>query len=278
MRKKKQAFTLIELLVVIAIIAILAAILFPVFAQARAKARQTSCLSNIKQLGLALGMYTQDYDEKLAPLLTYTPGASACPLGAAGTGATVQPGDWTYFHCLLNPYVKDQNVFWVCPEQAEAYGKILSGSPFMTSYGYNMALSCGQRWAVVTNTVSLGAISAPAELMFMTDTTWGTHDQVTNKFVPRSERLGFYIAWFTQGGREGIDFGEAIREGWTPQHPECTWGLAGNNAYPGYLHNEGGNVLFIDGHAKWMRFEQTSYMNPKSRDLANWRLWNPYAP
>src|ERR1043165_5533249 len=62
---RSRGFTLIELLVVIAIIAILAAILFPVFAQARAKARQASCLSNTKQLGLALNMYVQDYDETL---------------------------------------------------------------------------------------------------------------------------------------------------------------------------------------------------------------------
>ena len=64
--KIERGFTLIELLVVIAIIAILAAILFPVFAQAREKARQTACVSNLKQIGNALAMYTQDYDERLA--------------------------------------------------------------------------------------------------------------------------------------------------------------------------------------------------------------------
>ncbi len=65
---KHRGFTLIELLVVIAIIAILAAILFPVFARAREKARQTSCLSNVKQLGLGFLMYAQDYDERLLPM------------------------------------------------------------------------------------------------------------------------------------------------------------------------------------------------------------------
>src|SRR5947199_3363258 len=69
----RRGFTLIELLVVIAIIAILAAILFPVFAQAREKARQTSCLSNQKQLGTAMSMYLQDYDERFPNWRTIVP-------------------------------------------------------------------------------------------------------------------------------------------------------------------------------------------------------------
>ena len=73
--KRVRAFTLIELLVVIAIIAILAAILFPVFAQAREKARQTSCISNLKQLSLGWQMYIQDYDETLA----FRPSGNAGP-------------------------------------------------------------------------------------------------------------------------------------------------------------------------------------------------------
>ncbi|MFO8079838.1 MAG: prepilin-type N-terminal cleavage/methylation domain-containing protein, partial [Armatimonadota bacterium] len=77
MSTHRRGFTLIELLVVIAIIAILAAILFPVFARAREKARQTSCLSNLKQLGLGMQMYAQDYDERFNLSQYQLPGS--CP-------------------------------------------------------------------------------------------------------------------------------------------------------------------------------------------------------
>src|SRR5207302_8702194 len=107
-RSRLSAFTLIELLVVIAIIAILAAILFPVFAQARAKARQAACLSNMRQLGTGLTMYAQDYDETL-PLNDYIGNGLAPLIGWRDPRA----GDsW----CSgIYPYVKNAQIY-VCPE------------------------------------------------------------------------------------------------------------------------------------------------------------------
>lgn len=111
----KKGFTLIELLVVIAIIAILAAILFPVFAKAREKARQTSCLSNMKQMGLGYQMYAQDYDEKYMGTW-YEPPASG----------DYWSGTWHYWYQMIYPYVKNDGVFF-CPsysagDRSNAYG------------------------------------------------------------------------------------------------------------------------------------------------------------
>lgn len=108
MRAITRGFTLIELLVVIAIIAILAAILFPVFAQAREKARATSCLSNLKQIALACQMYTDDYDATYPPnYLSTLPTPFWCdPMDSPAA----QPNWWSE----LMPYVKNQQIF-VCP-------------------------------------------------------------------------------------------------------------------------------------------------------------------
>ncbi|MGB9607192.1 MAG: type II secretion system protein, partial [bacterium] len=99
-KMRKRGFTLIELLVVIAIIAILAAILFPVFSRAREQARKTACLSNLKQIGNALLMYTQDWDERLPVCSTWC--------------AWPDPNNNLQYYQRLQPYVKNWQI-WACP-------------------------------------------------------------------------------------------------------------------------------------------------------------------
>jgi|LSQX01.3.fsa_nt_gb prepilin-type N-terminal cleavage/methylation domain-containing protein/prepilin-type processing-associated H-X9-DG protein len=111
---RRKGFTLIELLVVIAIIAILAAILFPVFARVREKARQSACTSNLKQLATAMLMYVQDYDERF-------PGSYCCL--ASGFG---------YWHQLIMPYVNNEDLF-TCPSEP---GRVYNGA-YPGGYGYN---------------------------------------------------------------------------------------------------------------------------------------------
>ena len=160
-RRSSAAFTLIELLVVIAIIAILAAILFPVFAQARAKARQTACQSNIRQMGLAVTMYQQDWDEDFP------------------TAATLLP-DFSFlnWHDFVDPYVKNKQI-WSCPS-ATIPLKDSAGKP-VCHYGFNtLYLNKSANGAVINPAnpydlnnapgVSLASVSAPSHTAMMADT------------------------------------------------------------------------------------------------------------
>ncbi|MBQ7257998.1 MAG: DUF1559 domain-containing protein [Abditibacteriota bacterium] len=121
MIKVKKGFTLIELLVVIAIIAILAAILFPVFAQAREKARQASCLSNVKQIGTAITLYIDDYDEGFPPIIAYyniTEVGSNYAINDAIAGVS---GNWSTWRDAIFPYVKNAQMF-ICPNNKKMLG------------------------------------------------------------------------------------------------------------------------------------------------------------
>jgi prepilin-type N-terminal cleavage/methylation domain-containing protein/prepilin-type processing-associated H-X9-DG protein len=146
---RSQGFTLIELLVVIAIIAILAAILFPVFAKAREKARTSSCSSNLKQIGVAIMQYTQDYDEKL-PFRK--------PAGAT------ENLSW---RVLVQPYVKSTQVF-VCPSNRRNNDTAMDG--MRRSYACNGHGSFNTPMKEA-NGSALAAIDAPASLILVCEST-----------------------------------------------------------------------------------------------------------
>ncbi len=145
---KRSGFTLIELLVVIAIIAILAAVLFPVFARAREKARQSACTSNEKQIALAVLMYAQDYDETLPAYYNF---AATVPAGSR------------YWMEVVMPYVKNQQVF-ICPSNP--------GTNYTQSYGcnYNWPFSNFEQSAWPPESGDpLAKITRPSETMMFLD-------------------------------------------------------------------------------------------------------------
>src|SRR5437762_2546340 len=123
MKSQRRAFTLIELIVVIGVIAMLAAILFPVFAQARRAARKTSCQSNLRQLGMAFHLYAQEYDERLPPYLT--------PVKYQGV--------WWRYPPLLQPYIQSRHLL-ACPDDVGdgTYKSYFQASDLgLTSYFFN---------------------------------------------------------------------------------------------------------------------------------------------
>jgi len=175
---KRRGFTLIELLVVIAIIAILAAILFPVFAKAREKARQSSCLSNVKQIMLAVLQYAQDYDETLPPGALATPGPS-------------DADDW---YDLLTPYMKSTQIL-VCPSVRATPSYGWNYQEFGYYYG-----SFGTGWAT-----QLGQITSPATTILIGDNSDGVD---RNRYLYRRDPARLPTR-HNDGGNMGLCDGHA---------------------------------------------------------------------
>lgn len=231
-----RAFTLIELLVVIAIIAILAAILFPVFAQAREKARQTSCLSNTRQIGTALMMYIQDYDETI--VLNNSNGA---PL----------PERKVWID-LLDPYMKNDGIK-VCPSATTVgtngtyltYWQNKKSSYVLNNYYYYDTTLGGifERF----NVSSLASIEDSAGTVFC-----GDGGEVPNTNEPGNPGHG---TWW--------DPEQFVNDGYTAVVTTQSPAVFRCNYQGGFIarHNDGANVTFFDGHAKWLKIQELGKKN-----------------
>ncbi|MDX1933254.1 MAG: prepilin-type N-terminal cleavage/methylation domain-containing protein [Capsulimonadales bacterium] len=264
-RRRRNAFTLIELLVVIAIIAILAAILFPVFAQAREKARQATCLSNHKQVILASMMYSQDNDEMIVPYRT-TP---RLPGTRTFTGQIVQE----LWPTTLQPYIKSEGIFTEPSNPSRTgfdavrrqYGPT-SGTAqrflgFFPAMGMNAALAPDFNMGY-----ALARINAPADCIAFADTAYPDASGLKD--------FGYYIVWYRASFTQDEDLKAASPQPNAPGMP----GVDGNYVQAAIWHNGGGNVSFLDGHAKWLRRETLLNAPANVTPITQWRLWWPTAP
>jgi prepilin-type N-terminal cleavage/methylation domain-containing protein/prepilin-type processing-associated H-X9-DG protein len=215
--RTQRGFTLIELLVVTAIIALLAAILFPVFAQAREKARQASCLSNCRQIGLAVMLYTEDYDQTY-PLYAHWP-----------------YHDQLWYETIL-PYTRNKGIF-TCPSVKVQH----PADHGWNGYGVNYlhVIMYGPEWSAKwgrANDPSLkgpqreARLPRPAETIMIADA--------------QAEK-GSYAGWGWTAVYCPIEWPQGVTN-YQAEGLDQTWALSDR-------HNGGGNYIFADGHVKWLR-------------------------
>jgi prepilin-type N-terminal cleavage/methylation domain-containing protein/prepilin-type processing-associated H-X9-DG protein len=228
----RSGFTLIELLVVIAIIAILAAILFPVFAQAREKARQASCINNNKQLGIAMLQYTQDYDEVLP---AGTQQNYSGRLGA-GWGGQVYPyiKSVGVFHCPDDPTGADTSTTPVKYPVSYAYNNQI-GNSYNSTQGHISVFPCPAKTIMFSEcTNAIGAITDPLE--------GATTPTSAGEFSPGTNGNGFFSG-------EGNGGDSSVVKGTTGYLSGYSRAIASKDG----LHSAGAVYLFADGHAKWVK-------------------------
>jgi len=220
--RRRAGFTLIELLVVIAIIAILAAILFPVFASAREKARSISCLAHMRQIGTAVAMYAQDYDETLVP-------------------GNVAGGFGVYFDALLNPYIKSANI-WTCPSVTTATDTQTKsiGMNEVVAVPFTRFKPTPGPW----NAIALADVESPADLIVM------------NEVLPNVS--GGDSSFGTGSFGQAFQACRAVltEQASGPINPNSTVG-ATRLVAPYVRHQGGSNYAFADGHAKWSKPQAT---------------------
>lgn len=219
-------FTLIELLVVIAIIAILAAILFPVFAQAREAARKTTCQSDLKQFSNAFAMYRSDYDGRF-PM----GGWHASPAGTPD--ALGRSRDW---HIAIYPYVKNQAVYY-CPSSTDIHQNPTDWNRTSADYLFNNFL--GRSGSGLNES----AVVAPADCIMVIEghSDWGRGQCITPFSNGQLVSNDIWCTEYTTFGRNASLMSGSMWGGAAGQTK--VWGLP--------RHNGGGNVAFCDGHVKF---------------------------
>lgn len=253
-RRLHQGFTLIELLVVIAIIAILAAILFPVFAQARDKARQATCVSNSKQIGVGLMMYTQDYDE-VYPRSQWFEN----PVAAGGGGTQhLWAGD-------IMPYIKNGTTWGA--------GGVFKCPSFPSDQNNNRGVHervMEDCWTPCkTPGVSIAEIQRPADLALVMEKGQNTYDWAWHMFITDgwAWASGYDNAWSQYPDGEWRPNRNARGAGYADADKDLnidntTWpGWPNAAIMPRFRHQKTNPVIFADGHVKAMPKGQLNWQD-----------------
>ena len=239
-KKSRKGFTLIELLVVIAIIAILAAILFPVFARARENARRASCQSNLKQLGLAFMQYGQDYD-------------GGYPNSYLSDTTTTNVGrihdNYLFWPNLLYPYHKSVQVF-ACPSQS-----VGTATPYFGNYGANTLITPNE-----------GNVPLKDSAITSVATKYLAMDAGSYAMAPSTATTPVASYWYLPGVGNILNLP-------IPTNATFTAGLE-SDFFSG-RHFGGVNMIFADGHVKWLKSQQVIREAQKYTSATSASDWNP---